>query len=142
MVALRSRRSRKWFWLGVGAVALLVAVVSALVYLRQPATERLRADIAAQMPIGSTRERVDQYLESSGLNRGIFANDYPSGDPREGMLIVGVVPEPVYFRRIRDIIPAFGVQGPYFAFHFDKKGPDGKLIRTEVSGNPIPIPPP
>jgi hypothetical protein len=139
----RKPHTRKpWKTFAAAVIVLVATAGSTVAYTRRSAAERLRADIRTHAPIGSSRQSVDEYLRFSGLRMGIAAFDYPEFDPRQGTLIIGSVPEPEYLRSIRLVIPAFETRGPYFVLYFDHKGPDGNLIRYNVSNKPIQVAPP
>ena len=87
----------------------------------------LEEEIRRTLPIGSSHASVSTFIRRHGLDVAAF--DYPWGDPRKGALIISLM-------RPRFAQPIHAV------FHFDKGGPDGKLIDYEVSREPVFIPSP
>src|SRR5256885_351652 len=86
-------------------VGFILLVVLWIIARPHNSADQLQADISAHLPIGTSRQKLDEFLKVRGLDRGIAAFDYPHGDPRQGTLIIGVTPLPEYLRRIRDFVP-------------------------------------
>jgi hypothetical protein len=122
------------------ALILLLVMFAAIVFLHQSSTKQMQANIQSEIPIGSSRSKVDAFIKAHGIDQAAF--DYIAGDPRQGTLIIGVVDPSPLVRRVQNLFPALQISTIHVNFYFDHKGPDGKLIHYQVSDKFIPFPPP
>jgi hypothetical protein len=133
-------KTRKHFVSLLAPVLVVLAgigVLAGIVSFRPPSTERLKADIRSQIPIGSTRPKVVEFMKAQGIEEALF--DYHPGNPRQGTLIIGVVAPPQIVRTAKHICPWLEVPLVHLTFYFDHRGPDGKLTNYQVSDKRIPI---
>lgn len=111
--------------LGVAAILLLAAAA----YRAAAPESSLRQQIAAALPLGSTRAQVEENLQEHEMI-DVPAFDYPPGDPRQGRHLL---------TRTHRWWP---LQDAYLLFWFDKAGEQGRLTSLQVSEDPIRMPPP
>lgn len=108
----------------VSFVAALCFLILA-VYLSS-STERLRAQLQRDLPIGSSSGTVNLYLRDHGWQDSIYTSDYEPEHPLSGRTLK---------LKAR---PMFAARDSYIFFIFDKpRGQEQKLQVIYVSSQPI-----
>lgn len=123
-------------------VLLLVAVTGIVVLatimsLRPRSAEQMKAEMRAQLPVGASRMKVEEFMKVQGIEQ--FDFDYPPSDPRQGTVIVGYVTSPKVLRTAKHVCPWLVIATVHVVFYFNHNGSEGKLTQYQVSDHSIPV---